>query len=73
MKTDAPHLDEGCPGKDYFEKRDTQLKPLIREAVSDALGDVPKHMRIAAGNRMWLVWLSAGVIVFGVFLIAHLT
>jgi len=73
METNKPHLDEGCPGRDYFNRRDKELKPLIREAVTEAIGDVPKHMRMAAGNRMWLVWLSAFVVVFGILLIAHLT
>jgi hypothetical protein len=73
MKTENPHLDTGCPGKEYFERRDKEFKPLIKEAVGEALGDVPGHLRKAAVNRMWLVWLTAGMFVFGVLLIAHLT
>ena len=46
MKTKNPHLDTGCPGKAYFEKRDKELKPMIREAVHEALGDVPKHLSL---------------------------
>ena len=73
MNTDSPHLDEGCPGKEYFLKREKELKPAIKEAVTDALGDVPRYMKMAGGNRMWLVWLSAGMLVIGALLIAHLT
>ena len=72
MKTDRPHLDKGCPGKAYFERRDKELKPLIKEAVSESLGDVPLYMRMASGNRVWLVWLSAVVLVIGGILLAHL-
>jgi hypothetical protein len=69
MKTKNPHLDTGCPGKAYFEKRDAELKPMIREAVHEALGDVPKHMKMAGENRMWLYFLTAGLFITGVILL----
>ena len=68
-----PHLDKGCPGKEYFERKEAEQNDTIRDILTDVLGDVPKHLKQAAGNRMWLVWLSAGVMVIGGLLIAHLT
>ena len=69
MKTDRPHLDKGCPGKEYFERRDKELKPIIREAVEDAIGDVPKYMKMAGENRMWLWALSATLILTSIILL----
>ncbi len=73
MKTDAPHLDEGCPGKEYFERKQIEDARVFREIVSEAMGDVPRYMKMAGENRIWLVWLSAGVLVIGTLVIAHLT
>ena len=69
MKTNNPHLQEGCPGRQYFERRDKELKPIIKEAVAEALGDVPLHMRMAGENRMWLWVLSIGMILTGIILL----
>lgn len=73
MNTDKPHLDEGCPGKEYFDRKQIEDAKAFREMITEAMGDVPKYMKIAGENRMWLVWLSAGIMVFGTLLIAHLT
>jgi hypothetical protein len=45
------------------------VKPMIREAVHEALGDVPKHMKMAGENRMWLYFLTAGLFITGVILL----
>ncbi len=68
-----PHLDKGCPGKEYFQRKGEEEKEQIRDLFTEMLGDVPKHMKMAGENRIWLVWLSAGVVVIGSLLIAHLT
>lgn len=69
-----PHLEPGkCPGQKYFDKKDATQNDEIKKIVTDALGDVPKYMKMAGENRMWLVWLSAGFIVVGGLIIAHLT
>ena len=60
-----PHLDKGCPGKEYFERKQIEDARVFRDMIEDALGDVPKYMKMAGGNRMWLVWLSAGMFVLG--------
>ena len=67
-----PHLDTGCPGKEYFDRKEKSHKDDIREVLAEVIGDVPKHMKMAGENRMWLVWVSAVVIVFGGLIIAHL-
>ena len=69
MKTDRPHLDIGCPGKAYFEKRDRELKPIIKEAVREAIGDVPQYMKMAGENRAWLWILTVGLFMTGIILL----
>ncbi len=73
MDTNKPHLDKGCPGKEYFERKQAEEKEHMRDLFTEMLGDVPKHMKMVGENRMWLVWLSAGFVVIGTLLIAHLT
>jgi len=58
-----PHLEPGrCPGADYFKRRDEEHKEELREIVTDALGDVPKYMKMAGDNRVWL-WAVSGFVV----------
>ena len=69
-----PHLEPGkCPGQIYFERREKEQNKKIREIFTEVIGDVPKHMKMAGENRIWLVWVSAGLLVIGTLIIAHLT
>jgi len=53
------HLEPGtCPGRQYFEKRDQNDKEMFQTIVREALGDVPKYMRMAGYNRIWLYLLT---------------
>ena len=58
------HFEPGkCPGREYFEKRDKNDREMFTEIVVKALGDVPKYMRMAGDNRLWLWLLSCLVAV----------
>lgn len=56
------HLDSSCPGKAYFSKKEKMDKDEIREIFQEVVGDVPRYMRMAGENRIWLFLLSALVI-----------
>ena len=58
-----PHLDENCPGADYFKRRDTTYKSEMREVMTEVLGDIPKHMRMTVTNRTWLILLTFAVFI----------
>ena len=61
---ERPHLEPGqCPGADYFERRDKEHSDEIRRVITEVIGDVPKYMRIAGDNRLWLWMVSALVAV----------
>ena len=69
-----PHLEPGkCPGQIFFERKEKEQGDEIRKVIKEVLGDVPEHYKKISGNRMWLVWLSAGFVVIGALIIAHLT
>jgi len=58
------HFEPGvCPGREYFEKRDKNDREMFTEIVTKALGDVPKYMKIAGDNRLWLWFLSSLVLI----------
>ena len=51
------HLEPGsCPGQLYFENKEKQEDERLKRVLGDVLGDVPKYMRMAGDNRIWL-WL----------------
>lgn len=68
-----------CPGAKYFEKKDESYKDEIRQVMTEVLGDVPKYMRKAGENRIWLWILSlllavdTGLIILVMIIISKLT
>ena len=59
LKNQPAHMEPGsCPGQAYFEKRDKQDHDMFQAIVIEALGDVPKYMRMAGYNRIWLYLLT---------------
>ena len=69
MNTDNPHLDKGCPGRDYFERRDKEYKQDIRDVFDEKMGDLPKTLKMVGTNRIWLWALSVTFILTGIILI----
>ena len=69
MMEKRTHLQPGkCPGHDYFQRKAEEDDERIRNILADVLGDVPKYMRMAGDNRIWL-WALSAVVVVGVILI----
>ena len=59
-----PHMQPGkCPGRDFFERKESTQKEEMRELLVEVIGEVPKYMRIAGENRIWLWMLSALVVI----------
>ena len=52
-----------CPGRDFFERKESTQKEEMRELLVEVIGEVPKYMRIAGENRIWLWMLSALVVI----------
>ena len=69
METNNPHLDKGCPGRDYFERKEAKYKDELREVFDEKMGDLPKTLKMVGENRAWLWILSVGLIVTGLILI----
>ena len=59
------HLDEKCPGRTYFERKEKTQKDDMREVFQEVVGDVPKYMRLAGENRIWLWVLTASLVIVG--------
>lgn len=65
-----PHMEPGaCPGQSFFERKEAEHYEQLRTIVTEAIGDVPKYMRIAGENRIWLWVLSVGLIMTGIILL----
>ena len=45
-----------CPGQEYFARKERDEDERLKRVLGDVLGDVPKYMRMAGDNRIWL-WL----------------
>lgn len=62
---------EECPGKliQYFNKKRKADNLALREIIREELEPVHKFALMASGNRIWLVILSAVMVVFGLVLI----
>lgn len=69
METNNPHLDKGCPGRDFFDRKDERDKEDIKKIFQEVVGDVPKYMKMAGENRIWLWVLSLGFILTGIILL----
>jgi len=53
------HLDpETCPGAKYFRKKETVDREEMRSLFQEVVGDVPKYMKMAGRNRIWLFALT---------------
>ena len=63
------HLGPKCPGAAYFERKDKKDKEEMREIFREVVGDVPRYMKIAGENRVWLYVLSLGLLVTGIILL----
>jgi len=51
------HMDPSvCPGQDYFSRKEKKEEERLTKIITEALGDVPRYMRMAGSNRIWL-WL----------------
>ena len=58
-----------CPGVEYFERKDKEYKDEMREVFTEVIGDIPKSMKMAGDNRIWLWVLSLGFILTGIILL----
>jgi len=63
------HLGSDCPGRAYFEKKAKKDEETMRKVFSEKVGDVPKYMKIAGENRIWLLALSVLFVLSGMILI----
>jgi len=65
---------EDCPGEviRYFNKQRKADKLAFREMLREELAPIHHFMKMATGNRIWLVALSSVVFVVGMILLIHL-
>lgn len=66
---------EDCPGAiiGWVQTRDKENFKRWREMLREELRPIRWFMRLAVGNRIWLILLSAIVMVIGFVLIYHLS
>jgi len=69
MNTNHPHLDTGCPGRDYFERKEAKYKDELRDVFDEKMGDLPKTLKMVGENRVWLWALSFTVILGSIILL----
>lgn len=64
-----------CPGAlmIWIAKREAENNQRLRLLIRDELKPIRRFMRMAVQNRIWLVVLSAVVIVIGFVLVYHLS
>ena len=76
VEKDVPFIGPNdCPGAiiDWVQKRDEDNFIRWRNMLREELQPIRRFMRIASGNRIWLIILSATVMVIGFVLIYHLS
>ena len=66
---------EDCPGAliSWIAKREDDNLIKWRDILREELKPIRRFMQMAVGNRIWLVVLSAVVLVIGFILIYHLS
>ena len=57
------HLDpNSCPGRKFFEEKEKRDEEVFRNVLNEVLGPLPKRMKQASDNRIWLWFLTPLVI-----------
>jgi hypothetical protein len=68
------HLDpKTCPGRKYFEGKEARDEGALRDVLTEVLGDIPKRMKQASDNRIWLWLITPLVLADTVMIVIALT
>jgi len=76
VEKDTPFIKpEDCPGAlmTWIAKREDNNLIKWRDILREELKPIRRFMQLAVGNRIWLIVLSATVMVIGFILIYHLS